>query len=113
MNEKKRNRMNEVGLSKNLTNMSESVRRAERPTPSTEVIPLVVHPLVWAIQLWVVASVVSLLLSVGLSRALRGALVGIESWIIGVDQSAALTSQVAVICTALLLVYMGMLSARA
>lgn len=74
---------------------------------------MTVHPLVWAIQLWVVASVISLVLSVGLSRALRGAYVGAEPWIIHIDHSAALTSQVAAICTTLLLVYMGLLSARA
>ncbi len=75
-------------------------------------VPMTVHPLVWAIQLWVVASVVSLVLSAGLSRALRGAYVGAETWIRHIDHSAALTSQVAAICTTLLLVYVGMLSAR-
>lgn len=76
-------------------------------------LPVMVHPLVWAIQLWVVASIISLVLSAGLSRAMRGAYVGAESWITHIDHSAALTSQVAAICTTLLLVYMGMLSARA
>src|SRR5690606_24915878 len=93
--------------------MKKTASRAESRPLSAASLPPAVHPLVWAIQLSVITSVVTLLLSVGLSRALRGALVGRESWISHVDQSAALTSQVAAICTSLLLVYMGMLSARA
>ncbi len=96
---------------------SDAAHSVPRAAPSAShtapSLPATVHPLVWALQLWVIASVVSLVLSAGLSRALRGAYVGAESWILYVDHSAALTSQVAAICTALLLVYMGMLSARA
>jgi hypothetical protein len=52
-------------------------------------------------------------LSSGLSSALRGAYVGAESTILKVDHAAALTSQVSAICTTLLLVYAGLVSARA
>lgn len=76
-------------------------------------LPFAVHPLVWAIQLWVVATVTSLLLSVGLRSALRGAYVGAESAIIRVEHASALSSQVAAISTALLLVYAGLVSMRA
>lgn len=76
-------------------------------------LPVTVHPLVWAIQLWVVATVTSLLLSAGLRNALRGAYVGAGSTIIHVDHAAALTSQVAAISTTLLLIYAGLMSARA
>lgn len=81
--------------------------------PIAPTLPLSVHPLVWAIQLWVVATVTSLLLSAGLRSALRGAYVGAESAIIQVDHAAALTSQVAAISTTLLLVYAGLMSVRA
>lgn len=74
---------------------------------------MTVHPLVWAIQLWVVATATSLLLAVGLSGALRGAYVGAESIISKVDHAAALTSQVAALATTLLLIYAGFMSARA
>lgn len=60
-----------------------------------------------------IATVTSLLLSVGLSSALRGAYVGAESTITRVDHASALTSQVAALCTTLLLIYAGFISARA
>lgn len=75
--------------------------------------PITVLPLAWALQLWVVAMVTSLLLAGGLSGALRGAYVGAESAILLTDHASALTSQAAAICTTLLLIYMGLMSARA
>lgn len=91
---------------------------AVRSTPSQTLppapaLPVTVHPLAWAIQLWVVATVTSLLLSGGLTSALRGAYVGAESTIVVLDHASALTSQVAAICTTLLLIYVGLMSARA
>lgn len=73
----------------------------------------VVSPIIWALQLWTVASFASLILAGGLSPALRGAFVGNDEWILRVDHAAALTSQVAAMCTTVLLIYMGLLVTRA
>lgn len=92
----------------------EGARRSSPPlgSPPAPALPITVLPLVWALQLWVVALLTSLLLSSGLSGALRGAYVGAESTILLTDHAAALTSQVAAICTTLLLIYVGLMSAR-
>lgn len=73
----------------------------------------VVHPIIWALQLWTVTSLLSLLVAPGLSEALRGAFVGGQAWILGIDDLAARLSQVAALCTTALLVYFALLCARA
>jgi len=92
------------------SNKKENVQAAPRLSKSSDASELSL--VVWALQLWALSALLSLLLGGGLSRAIRGAMVGGEHWIARVDHVANSISQVAALGTSLLLVHMALLNVR-